>query len=179
MEQKQNSKDMNEAAETYAGDGYKDSPYKGMVVKSFTAGALSDAAKEYWKEYWFEKFKLEYERLNAAQFQSEQKPSRVWVKVADRLPKEQKWYCCRHLISWDAWWYVSGLWTGYKFNDEQITEWLDESTQKPLTDAEIEALAEKEYPLYPWDDVGNLVRKLAFIKGYKAALNLPSTTRRH
>lgn len=107
---------IEEAAEKYAerfkdplASGYYNDKIVITEIGNFIDIALSDAAKEYWKEYWFEKFKLEYERLNASQFKAkeqamktcgvdcgctnsckmndkahEQKP--VWVNGRKRMP---------------------------------------------------------------------------------------------
>ncbi len=107
-------------------------------------------------------------RINALikdykQFQSEQKPSGVWVKVEDSLPQDE-WdiqypnISKQKLVSVDNGsvgcaaynrekntWFLGGLTKecGYiEFERTKVTHWkdlpahADESTQKPLTDAE-------------------------------------------
>lgn len=115
------------------------------------------------------------------QFQQQQNSAGVWVKASEK-PEKEGWYLCKWRLDKYG---LKGLykWNGKFWTDElnmqlkQSFYWLDESATQQLTelsDAEIEAMAEKEFPVdkseiddYDW----NKDERNAFIKGYKAAIN--------
>ncbi len=230
---KQNSKDIDEAMKWWESQSINERQNLRWWFGNPTDGYMSEEKLiEVYNKYQLKS------KQNFQKFQSEQKPSGVWVKASERLPEKGKIYNGKlngkPAIVWE-----SKLLDGYvtaNGNIERVTdvEWLDESqtpsvwvadileqvtekilkiagvhgtpekisiignsivlffkdkviykqsfisrenteavmdesTQKPLTNAEIEALAEKEYP---FDGMCKIQLVRAFKTGYKVALKL-------
>jgi hypothetical protein len=185
-----NSDKINEAAEKYAENYHfgtyskeKDAAHK----RGFEAGALSDAAKEYWfAQFELEKLKketlamcdiaLELNSKIGTEHQSQQKQTAVWVKASERLPEEN---ICIDIIgksakgridiySWDS---MMQFFRPYKHEADELYEWLDEAQQKQLSNEEVQALAEKETYVDIATNFELRIMKQAFIKGFNTAQN--------